>query len=124
MGGRILAVLVGGMIGTAARLAVAALPTGPGAWPWGTFVANVTGSLLLGYLVVRAAVTSRPSPLLLAMLGTGVLGSYTTFSIFSVETIQLVEDGRPLVALTYVTTSVAVGYLAAVGAMRVAGGRP
>jgi CrcB protein len=63
-----------------------------GAFPWGTFVINVTGSLLLGVITGLALHhgLSRTSRI---VLGTGFCGAYTTFSTFSFETIRLVEEG-------------------------------
>jgi len=75
--------------------------------PWGTLVINVTGSLALGALF-----GSQPSALVAAVVGTGLLGGFTTFSTASFETAVLVLERRPLAGLAY-----AVGtLLAAVGA--------
>lgn len=78
-------------------------------FPWGTFIINVLGSLLLGVLLGSRA----PSPIVL-LLGTGFCGGFTTFSTFSYETVRLVEHGSAT-ALVNVLASVGVG-LAAVGA--------
>jgi CrcB protein len=62
------------------------------AFPWGTFVINATGSLLLGFLTGLAVYHAFPkSPKVI--LGTGFLGAYTTFSTFSFETVRLIEEG-------------------------------
>ena len=63
-----------------------------GAFPWGTFVINVTGSFLLGVITGLALHhgLSRTSRI---VLGTGFCGAYTTFSTFSFETVRLVEEG-------------------------------
>ena len=80
--------------------------------PWGTFVINVTGSLLLGFFAVwlleKPAVARREVYLL---LGTGFCGGYTTFSTFEWETYQLVRGGNWPAALANVFGSVAVGFL-------------
>jgi fluoride exporter len=121
---RLLAVFVGGVLGSGARVLVALLPHEPGGWPWATFLANVTGSLLLGYLLPRFQAAAVRTTLTVPLVCTGALGSYTTFSIFSVETLEMAAAGRPGLALAYVAGSVAVGYLLALVAFRVAERRP
>lgn len=105
-----LAVFVGGGAGAVARFAVGRaiepLLLGVG-FPWHTFAINVAGSALLGVLVALC----RDRPTMLLFLGTGVCGGFTTFSTFSVETVRLLEDHRPDLALLYVVGSV----VAAVG---------
>lgn len=82
------------------------------AFPWGTFVVNATGSLLLG-LVVGAALY-RGLPLTpTTWLGTGFCGSYTTFSTFTFQTVRLVEEGAGAGAVLNVVASVLVGTAAA-----------
>ena len=63
-----------------------------GAFPWGTFVINVTGSLLLGLLTGLSLYHAFPK-VPRVVLGTGFCGAYTTFSTFSFETVRLLEDG-------------------------------
>jgi CrcB protein len=63
-----------------------------GVFPWGTFVINASGSLLLGLLVGLALYHGFPkAPRLI--LGTGFCGAYTTFSTFTYETVELLEEG-------------------------------
>lgn len=64
-----------------------------GAFPWGTLVINVTGSLLLGLLTGFALYHGFPKTPKV-VLGTGFCGAYTTFSTFSYETVRLVEQKR------------------------------
>lgn len=116
------AVAVGGVLGSEARylLGVAFAPV-PGSWPWTTFWINVTGCLLIGVLYTVLTEPARPHPLLRPLLGVGVLGGYTTFSTWSVETVGLVDAGRPGLALTYALVSPVAAVLAcasAVGATR------
>lgn len=93
-----LAVALGSALGGTLRWGVSALmlvETGPG-FPWGTLLANVSGSFLIG---VYAALSGpggrfRASPVQRHFVMTGFLGGYTTFSIFSLETIRLLEIGR------------------------------
>jgi CrcB protein len=63
-----------------------------GAFPWGTFVVNASGSLLLGFLTGLALYHAFPTTPRV-ILGTGFCGAYTTFSTFSFETVRLAEDG-------------------------------
>jgi fluoride exporter len=63
-----------------------------GAFPWGTFLVNISGSLLLGFLTGLALYHAFPdTPRII--LGTGFCGAYTTFSTFGFETLRLLEEG-------------------------------
>jgi CrcB protein len=84
-------------------------------FPVGTLVVNVTGSLLLGFLLRYALATPSISTEVRALLTTGFLGGYTTFSTFSYETVALVEAGDYRRASLYVVLSV-LGALAGVWA--------
>jgi CrcB protein len=107
----IAAVAVGGAVGAVARYGLAtALPTTPGAFPWTTLLINLTGCALIGAL---AGSRFGRHTLLRPLLGTGVLGGYTTFSTYAVETRTLVAHDRPLVAAIYALGTL-VGALAAV----------
>ena len=69
---RIAAVMTGGAAGTLSRAGLAeALPHAPGTWPWATFVVNLIGALILGWLVTRLAERSAPSRYWRVLLGTG-----------------------------------------------------
>ena len=76
--------------------------------PWGTIVINVSGSLLLGLLAGLVMRHHVPSSLQ-AILGTGFLGGYTTFSTASVETVRLVQSGRTGLALLNALGTMAAG---------------
>ncbi|MFC0283626.1 fluoride efflux transporter CrcB [Camelimonas abortus] len=80
------------------------------AFPWGTLLVNVSGSLLMGLLVGWLAL--RPdgaSQNLRLFLATGALGGYTTFSTFSLEAVMLWQRGEPLAAAAYVLASILSG---------------
>ena len=114
----LLAVLVGGVLGTLARHGVAlALPERP--WPAGTFTANLVGALLLGALLeglARAGDDTGGRRLARLGVGTGFLGAFTTYSALAVEADLLVRDGRPLLAAAYAGSTVLGGLvLAATG---------
>ena len=86
-----------------------------GAYPWGTFVVNASGSLLLGLLTGLALYHGFPDTSKV-ILGTGFCGSYTTFSTFSFETVRLVEEGETRTALrNALGTLVVCGGAAALG---------
>jgi CrcB protein len=115
----LVAVLAGGAVGTGLRLAVdLALPHSASAFPLGTLLVNVAGSLLLGALVAR--VWPVAPTWLRAGLGVGVLGSFTTFSALAVSVVTLTEAGAGAVALGYVALSLVGGILAAALGIRLA----
>jgi CrcB protein len=80
-------------------------------FPVGTTLINVSGSFVLGFIMRYALQTGAVSPELRALLTTGFCGGYTTFSTFSYETAQLVEEGEYPRAALYVGISVAVSLL-------------
>lgn len=103
------------MLGALARWGLAeVLPSPAGGWPWATLLVNLTGCALIGALLAVLLARHPDSPWLRPFLVTGVLGGYTTFSTFAVETVQLVEDGAVLLAGGYVLVSVIGGVLAVV----------
>ncbi len=75
-------------------------------FPYGTLTANVAGSLLMGALYVLLIERMDVDPMWRGALLIGLLGAFTTFSTFSVETLNLVENGEPLKALVNVAASV------------------
>jgi CrcB protein len=120
------AIAAGGAVGALARHLVGEVwPTPPGGFPWGTFMVNVSGSLLIGVLVAALGVLSTHHRLVRPFLGVGVLGGFTTFSTYAVQSHTLVRSGHPMVALAYLGGTVLGAVLAAVGGVllvrRVAG---
>jgi CrcB protein len=106
----LVAVAVGGVVGALARDGLTRAVAAPaGGFPWATFAINLSGSLLLG-LLVGALVTRPGAPRWLRpLLGTGVLGGYTTFSTFAVETDRLVSLGHADVAAGYAVATLVLG---------------
>lgn len=105
----ILAVATGGAVGTTARYELGLrFATASASFPWVTFGVNVSGSLLLGLLMF---VLERwpPTRYVRPFVAIGVLGSYTTFSTYSVEAGLLFKDGHIVVGLAYVLGSLAAG---------------
>jgi len=82
-----------------------------GRFPLGTFIINVSGSLLIGVLMTLFTERLNPHPNWRLFLIVGVLGGYTTFSSFEWETYQAMRDGARWIGLLYVLASVLFGYL-------------
>jgi CrcB protein len=105
-----IAIAVAGALGALARW-------GLGTWfgqrfptfPWGTLVINVSGSFVLGVLFAALVERGVGSPTTRIALMTGLLGAYTTFSTFSLETFRLLEDGAVPSAIENVALSVVLG---------------
>ncbi|MEU9986899.1 fluoride efflux transporter CrcB [Streptomyces sp. NPDC048045] len=89
-------------------------------FPWGTFVVNVTGCLILG-LLTGAVSAGVAGPHLQLLLGTGLCGALTTYSTFSYETLRLTEAGSGLYAAANVVASVVAGLGAAFAGVFLAG---
>lgn len=113
---KLVLVLLGGAIGTGFRFGivnlVAYLLRQPPKYPYATFFINITGSLLIGFLAELFDARMQVSPELRAMLLVGVLGGYTTFSSFSLETFTLIRDNQPGAAFLYSIGSVILGLAA------------
>ena len=113
-----MAIAAGGALGAPARYGVGQLlPTTAGAFPWSTFVVNITGSFALG-VVLAVLVRRLPGrQLVRPFVATGFLGAYTTYSTFAVETAVLGKDGHAAMAAAYVGASLAVGLAAVTAGM-------
>jgi CrcB protein len=82
-----------------------------GTFPAGTLLINITGSLLLGFLIRYALGTSAVSPEMRALLTTGLCGGFTTFSTFSYESATLIEAGDYRRATLYIALSLALSLI-------------
>ena len=108
-------VAIGGAIGSVARYKTVLWTTqqlASAVFPWGTFTVNVLGCCMIG---VMAGVSERfdlISAEARLLLFTGLMGGFTTFSAFGLETVQLMRKGELLIASSYVLGSVAAGLLA------------
>jgi len=88
-----------------------------GRWPWATLVINVSGSLVIGLLLVLLTERVEVDPRWRLLFVTGFLGAYTTFSTFSWEAIEMIERAEYLPAAGYLMASVVLGLVGvAVGA--------
>ncbi|MCG0287384.1 fluoride efflux transporter CrcB [Streptomyces sp. PSAA01] len=109
-----LLVIAGGMVGAPLRYLTdrAVQARHDSVFPWGTFVVNVVGCLVLG-LLTGAAAEGAASQRVQLLLGTGLCGALTTYSTFSYETLRLTEEGARLFAVANVVLSVVAGVGAA-----------
>ncbi len=96
------AISVGGVAGALARYGLdAAFPHRPDGFAWATFGINVSGCLLIGALMVLITAGWPARPLLRPLLGTGLLGGYTTFSTYIIDIQHLLAAGAARTALAY-----------------------
>src|SRR5665213_4466253 len=111
--GILFAVGVGGGLGALARYDIAAAlqPAGV-AFNWGILIVNVSGGLVMGLIVEASALKLNLSPELRAFLTVGILGGYTTFSTFSLDSALLLQRGEYAQAAAYVIGSVVLSILA------------
>ena len=102
-----LMVMAGGAVGSAARyaLSLAMNPSTGTGMPWGTLVANVLGCLLIGWLSATLATAGGVSEAVRLGILVGLLGGFTTFSSFGLETVSLLQSGQGMSALLYVLLS-------------------
>ncbi len=105
-----LAIAAGGALGSVLRFWMSTWVYGRMGrdFPYGTLAVNVLGCLLMGMLFVWLTERLNFTPLWRAGLLIGVLGGFTTFSAFSMETVNLIEEGAPLKALFNIAASVIV----------------
>lgn len=109
--GQWFAIALGGAAGALLRHGLSALPNNE-QFPFGTLLVNLLGSLLIGILyelTERSIVSAEIRPLLM----TGTLGALTTFSTHSLDNLQLIESGNPLLALLNIVASISLGLLLA-----------
>lgn len=119
----LLLVGIGGFIGSAGRYAVGVWTLqamGTQRFPWGTFLVNVSGCLLIGVLAGLADRHALFGEQARLFLFTGLLGGFTTFSAFGLETMTLLRRGDLAVAASYVGVSVLLGLVAVWLGMKVA----
>lgn len=109
---RLLLVMLGGMIGTAARLAAGMLIPDAGGFPLAIITVNLSGALLIGVLAGRLPRSSD----LRVFLGTGILGGFTTYSAFAIGAVELA--GAPWLAVLFAALTLVLGIAAAALGLR------
>ena len=110
----VLAVALGGGLGALSRYGLDRLieRRSFSVFPWSTFAINISGCLVIG-VIIAALVDRHHTPLWLrAGLVIGLVGGYTTFSTFAQESLDLLEEGRVLLAFGYVAGSACLGIAA------------
>ena len=109
----LLVISAGGALGSLARWALGeAIPHGPGEVAWATWLANVSGAFLLGVLMVFVLDVWPSRRYARPFLGVGVLGGYTTFSTYMLDTRDLLAAGELPAALGYLFGTLLTGLLA------------
>jgi len=81
-------------------------------FPYGTFVINITGSFLIGFVITLMAERTYLNPTLRYLIPIGFIGAYTTFSTFEYEIFRSVQDGDLLIAGLNIGSSVILGFVA------------
>ena len=112
--GALMLVGAGGFLGAVSRYLVgtAVSHRWGASWPYGTFLINITGCFAIAFFLTLVSERITVSPNWRYFFPTGFVGAYTTFSTFEYETLRLVEDGAWMRALSYVVSSVIVGFVA------------
>jgi CrcB protein len=107
------AIFAGGVIGAPIRGALEeALPHAATSWPWATFIVNVVGAFLLGYVATRLQERLPTSTYRRPLLGTGFCGALTTFSTMQLELLRMIDHDRFALAVGYAAASVTLGFAA------------
>ena len=98
---------LGGALGSLLRYFVASAIQSPASsgYPWGIFVVNITGGFLMGVIVELSALKLQLTPEVRAFLTVGILGGYTTFSTFSLDSVLLIQRGAYASAAAYIVGS-------------------
>ncbi len=121
MVGTVASLVIGGSLGAIARWILQRWVDGrfgAGApFPWGVFVVNVIGCLAFGWLMSKLEGRAWVGDNIRVAIFTGFLGSFTTFSTFGWETLELMREGQSLLALVHVAASVMLGLLAIWGGL-------
>jgi fluoride exporter len=110
---KILSVMLGGFIGAIARYSIGEWIHASNGFPLGTLLINLLGCFFLGWFLTFITIRKKIRSESTLFIGTGLIGSFTTFSTFSVETIRLLQNGFLLNGALYILTSILFGLLLA-----------
>jgi CrcB protein len=109
----LLAIALGGALGSVLRYLLnnAIVGATGAAFPWGILIVNVLGSFVMGLLIGGFALFGAVPQELRAFLTIGILGGFTTFSTFALDSVLLLQRGAPVLAMLYVGGSVGLAIL-------------
>ena len=114
-----LCVGAGGALGAILRYLIGLIDLHSAAgFPYKTLAINVIGSFAIGCIAALAGARSEVSPNLILFLKVGICGGFTTFSTFALESTELIQSGKPVLAVLYMAASVILS-LAAVAAAQI-----
>ena len=113
--GILIAIALGGALGSLLRYFVASAIQSPASagFPWAIFLVNITGGFAMGVIVELSALKLQITPEVRAFLTVGILGGYTTFSTFSLDSVLLIQRGAYASAAAYIvgSTMLSIGAL-------------
>jgi len=109
----LLLVMIGGFFGAICRFSLGELIHTNNGFPLTTILINLSGCFILGWFLTYVSLNKKIRPEFTLIIGTGFIGSFTTFSTFSVETLNLFHEGLVFMAVIYVLTSTGLGILLA-----------
>ncbi|MCU9595005.1 fluoride efflux transporter CrcB [Caldibacillus thermolactis] len=110
---KLLFVMIGGFFGAICRFALSEWIHTNNEFPLATLLINESGCFLLGWFLTFVSQLRKIRPEFTLLVGTGFIGSFTTFSTFSMETLSLIQSGFIFMAFFYVLTSTVLGILLA-----------
>ena len=115
IGSQLIAIAFGGAIGALSRFGLQQwlAPMYSGRFPLAIFIANSIGSLCIGLIYVLIVERGMLPEVWRAFLMVGLLGAFTTFSAFSLDSLRLIEQGEGLIALSNIFANVVVGLISA-----------
>ena len=105
----LLFVAIGGMIGAASRWGLLEILPNNSSWPWQIFIVNMIGSFVLGVMVSKPF--QRLSPRSISALATGLCGSFTTFSMFTLDLAEMLRSNQIYISFTYLGSSIIGGLI-------------
>lgn len=107
----VLLVMAGGFFGAICRFVLSEWIHTNNEFPLATFLINLIGCFTLGWFLTLASQKGKVRPEYILMIGTGFIGSFTTFSTFSMETVNLIQQGLLFTGILYVSATTVLGIL-------------
>lgn len=105
--------MLGGFFGAITRYSIGEWIQTDNGFPFGTLLINLLGCFVLGWFLTYFTIRNNIRPEITLLIGTGFIGSFTTFSTFSVETILLFQNGLAFYGTLYVLMSIILGLILA-----------